>query len=123
MVTNIDAGIAAKAVEAMVRHYGCDPKNIRAAIGPNIRQCCFETDRDVPDAICAALGAAANPYILEKGSKYYVNLTEINALFLKQAGVTDIVSSTECTKCNPQRYWSARITGNHRGSQGAIILR
>ena len=29
-------GIAGKAVAAMVNAYGCDPKNIRAAIGPNI---------------------------------------------------------------------------------------
>ena len=44
------AGIAEKTVEAMVSAFGCDPKNIRAAIGPNIGVCCFETHADVPDA-------------------------------------------------------------------------
>ncbi|MBE6981951.1 MAG: peptidoglycan editing factor PgeF [Ruminococcaceae bacterium] len=117
------AGIAAKAVEAMVSHYGCDPKNIHAAIGPNIRQCCFETNWDVPQAMLDALGEEANAHILPKGDKYYVNLTEINRIFLRRAGVENITASTECTKCNPHRYWSARITGNHRGSQGALILR
>ena len=41
-------GIAAKAVGEMVRLFGCDPSRIRAAIGPAIGQCCFETDSDVP---------------------------------------------------------------------------
>ena len=115
-------GIAKKTVEAMVREYGCDPKNIRAAIGPNIKQCCFETNRDVPDAIRAALGQAAEPYILPKGEKFYLNLSEINAQFLRRAGVRDISIAAECTKCAPYRFWSARVHGNDRGSQGAVIV-
>ena len=117
------AGIAEKAVHAMVAHYGCEPKNIRAAIGPNIGQCCFETDWDVPKAILDTLGEAARPYILQKGNKYFPDLTAINALFLKRAGVVQIDTSDACTHCDPDRYWSARITGGHRGSQGAIIVR
>lgn len=117
------ADIAGKTVRAMVENYGCDPQNIRAAIGPNIKQCCFETDRDVPDAMIAALGKAAEAWVEARGQKYYVNLTAINALFLRRAGVERIEWSTECTHCRPDRYWSARITGNQRGSQGALILR
>ena len=30
--------------------------------------------------------------------------------------------SSECTMCSPDRFWSHRITGNNRGSQGAIIV-
>ena len=116
------AGIAAKTVEAMVTAYGCQPKNIRAAIGPNIGQCCFETDQDVPDAILATLGDQATPYIRQQGHKYYVNLKEINALFLKNSGVAQIEISTHCTACQPDLFWSHRITGGVRGSQGALIV-
>ena len=35
------SAIGAKTVEAMGREFGCDPKNIRAAIGPNIGFCHF----------------------------------------------------------------------------------
>ena len=45
------AGLAEKTVLAMVREYGCKPANIRAAIGPNIGACCFQTDADVPEAM------------------------------------------------------------------------
>ena len=57
-----------------------------------------------------------------KGEKYYVDLKAINALFLQRAGVTAIEISTDCTKCQCHRFWSHRVTGTHRGSQGAIIV-
>ena len=116
------AQIAAKTVRTMVTHYGCRPENIRAAIGPNIGQCCFETDTDVPDAMLAAFGQAAEPFIRSAGEKYYVNLKELNALSLRWAGVQTIELSTECTACSPDRFWSHRVTRGLRGSQGAIIV-
>lgn len=116
------AGIAEKTVRAMAEQFGCDPANIRAAIGPNIAQCCFETDRDVPDAIGEALADEALPYIRQMGEKYYVNLKEINALFLRRAGVERIEISDACTACQHTRFWSHRVTRGERGSQGAIIL-
>ena len=115
-------GIGAKTVEAMVQNYGCDPKNIRAAIGPNIGFCCFETDRDVPDAMVAALGGEVNPFIRPSGNKFYVNLKEINALWLRRAGVEKIELSTACTVCQSDTFWSHRVTRGERGSQGAIIV-
>ena len=116
------ADIAGKTVKAMCDAYGCKPEAIRAAIGPNIGQCCFETDRDVPDAVLEAFGSEAECFIRKAGEKYYVNLKEINALALRRAGVRQVEISQECTMCRPDRYWSHRITGPQRGSQGAIIL-
>ncbi len=116
------AAIAAKTVQAMCRDFGCKAENIRAAIGPNIGFCHFETDRDVPDAMVAAFGEAVQPFIRKAGQKYYVNLKEINALVLRRAGVRHIDISGDCTMCQPHRFWSHRITGGNRGSQGAIIL-
>ena len=116
------AAIGAKTVQAMVDAYGCDPANIHAAIGPNIGFCHFETDADVPDAMIAAFGSEAEAFIRPAGQKYYVNLKEINALALRRAGVRHIEISQCCTMCQPDRFWSHRITGGHRGAQGAIIL-
>ena len=115
------AAIGAKTVQAMCREFGCRPENIRAAIGPNIGPCCFETDADVPDAMVAAFGEEAKAFIRRAGDKYYVNLKEINALALRRAGVRHIDVSRDCTKCQPNRFWSHRITGLQRGSQGALI--
>ncbi len=116
------AGIAAKTVEAMVSAYGCKPENIHAAIGPHIGRCCFETDRDVPDAMLAALGREAQAFIRPRGDKFDVDLTGINTAFLRRAGVESIASSDACTACRTDLFWSHRRMGNLRGSQGAIIV-
>ena len=114
--------IGAKTVAAMVENFGCDPANIRAAIGPNIGFCHFETDADVPEALIAAFGPEVEAYIRRSGEKYYVNLKEINALILRRAGVKHIDISDSCTVCEHTRFWSHRYTKGQRGSQGAIIL-
>ncbi len=116
------AGIAAKTVEAMVSAFGSRPEDIRAAIGPNIGQCCFETDRDVPDAMLAALGEEAAPYIRPVGEKFFVDLKGINALWLRRSGVSNIEISTDCTACSSHRFWSHRVTWGERGAQGAVIV-
>ena len=110
--------IGGKTVAAMVEAYGCDPGNIRAAIGPNIAQCCFETDGDVPAAMVQTYGPEAEQYVRIAGDKYYVNLKEINALSLRRRGVTHVEISESCTMCEHHRFWSHRYTRGLRGSQG-----
>ena len=116
------AGIAAKTVQAMCKAYGCKAENIRAAIGPNIGPCCFETHADVPEAMVESLGEAAKEHIRQVGDKYYVNLKEMNAIWLRRLGVENIEISDACTACDPEHFWSYRRVGDARGSQGAIIV-
>ena len=107
----------------MVQNFGCKAEDIHVAIGPNIGFCHFETDADVPDALLAAFGEEVRPYIRSAGNKYFVDLKEINALILRRAGVRHIEISDACTMCQPDRFWSHRVTGGNRGSQGALIVR
>lgn len=116
------SGIAARMVEAMTRFYGSRPEDIRAAVGPNIGFCHFETDADVPQALRRAYGGEMEPYIREKGEKYLVDLKAVNAWVLEKAGVRNVEVSTACTVCESDRYWSHRVTQGHRGSQGAVIV-
>lgn len=116
------SGIAGKTVDAMVAAFGCKREDIRAAIGPNIGFCHFQTDADVPDAMHAAFGSEVEPFIRPQNGKYYVNLKEINALVLRRAGVRQIEISGCCTMCAPDRFWSHRVTRGQRGAQGAIIV-
>lgn len=117
-------GITARAAEAMVRDYGCNPGHILAALGPCISKCCFETGGEVPEAMTAALGGEAEEYIqrLDSG-KYKVDLKGLNTLWLRRSGVvtTNIDISPDCTLCRPDKYWSHRYTGGERGSQAALI--
>lgn len=115
------ADIAGKTVQAMCREYGCHPSDIRAAIGPNIALCCFETDADVPEAVRAVLGPEGERYIRRTGAKYHVDLKGVNEALLRRAGVEVIDISGECTACRPDRFWSHRVAGPGRGAQAAII--
>ena len=115
------ADIAGKTVKAMCDAYGCLPENIRAAIGPNIGGCCFETDRDVPDAVLAVLGSGGEVFIRKTGEKYHVDLKGVNRELLRRVGVTHIDVSDACTACDPERYWSHRVTRGERGSLAALI--
>ena len=117
-------GIAEKTVRTMARVYGAKPENIRAAIGPGIGKCCFETDGDVPEALRAALGREADACMTaEENGKWHVDLKAANARLLRRAGVLrqHIAVSDACTACQPDLYWSHRITGDARGSQAALI--
>ena len=116
------AGIAGKTVRAMVREFGCKPQDIHAAIGPNAGICHFETDADVPQAMLEAYGPEAEAHIRPQGNKYYVNLKAINALSLRREGVQNISVSNLCTMCQPDLFWSHRITKGQRGAQGGIIV-
>lgn len=112
--------IAQRAVETMVDHYGCRPEDILAAIGPSIGPCCFETDRDVPDA----MPRWAAPHIRPLGGqRWRVDLKAIVALTLERCGLAraHMDVSDHCTACRPDLYWSHRMVGPERGSMAAMI--
>ena len=114
--------IVGKTVQAMQRSFGCDPAQLRAAIGPNIGQCCFQTGPEVPQALLQTYGSEIECFMLRQKEKTYPDLKQINAFALQRAGVTHIEISQECTMCRPNRFWSHRVHGAQRGSQGAIIV-
>ena len=118
-------GIVEKAVAAMAAEYGAKPENILAAIGPCIGKCCFETDSDVPDAIRAALGNDAEPYLEVRSPKYHVDLAGLNRQWLLRSGILPdhIDVCGLCTACRPDLFWSHRKMGNARGVQAAMISR
>ncbi len=115
-------GIVKKAVETMVSAFGSNPADIKAAIGPCISRCCFETHGEVPQAMLDALGDDAKPAIDQVGEKFHVDLKQINGIWLQKAGVTQIDTLPNCTACHPDTFWSHRKTGDARGSLAAIIV-
>jgi len=115
------ANITGITVQRMKDEFGCSPSDIKAAIGPCISMCCFETDADVADAVREALPDYSDLCITSSGSKYMIDLKEINRILLSNSGITDISISDECTSCLSNKYWSHRKTRGQRGSQVALI--
>lgn len=116
-------GIAEKTVRELVRLYGGSPERITAALGPCIGPCCFETDGDVPEAMTAALGAEAEPFLERRGEKWHVDLAGLNRQWLLRAGLREdrIDLCGLCTMCRPDLFWSHRKLGDARGVQCAVI--
>lgn len=105
---------------------GAAAKNIRAAIGPAIDSCCFETGGDVPEAIRNWLGDGAEQFYSNREGipgKYLCDLKSANRERLLLLGLRDenIDISGDCTMCKSELYWSHRVTGGVRGSMASII--
>lgn len=117
------AGILLRTVETMVNAFGADRASMVAVIGPSIRQCCFETDADVPEAMEQSMGEAVHPFIEKRGAKWFVDLQGINASLLASAGLAagNIIDSGMCTYCMSDEFWSHRVTKGVRGVQAGII--
>ncbi len=116
--------IAGNTVRKMQERYGSHPQDIRAAIGPGIGLCCFETGDDVANAVYNILGKDADRFVLPKEEKYMVDLKGINSFLLQKAGLLseNIAVSGECTMCSHEKYWSHRYTKGQRGSQASVIM-
>lgn len=116
--------ILKNALEAMAS-LGASPESVRAALGPAIGACCFETDDDVPDAVTAWLaGDTEGLFVRREDGKTLVDLRSANARRLVQLGVPagQIDLSDECTFCSHEKYWSHRWTKGRRGGQCAGIV-
>ena len=118
------ADILGRAV-AQMEALGARAGSIRAALGPAIGRCCFETDGDVPQAIERYLGGdTAGLFTRRSDGKFLVDLRAANARRLRQLGLRpeNIDLSEECTMCSHEKYWSHRYTKGRRGSQAACIV-
>ena len=114
-------GVAVGKMESL----GAKRENIKAAFGPAIGACCFETDGDVPAAVEKYLGGDVEGlWTLRADGKYLVDLRKANARRLVQLGIPaeNIDISDECTMCSHEKYWSHRYTKGRRGGQAAAIV-
>jgi hypothetical protein len=104
--------MAASLIEAMSDHYGCEPKDIRTAVGPAIGRCHFEVSEDVAEEFRSKMPWSEE--FIDKGikaGKYMIDLKGINARLFSMQGVTDIFVSPVCTYCHEADCWSYRRNG------------
>lgn len=119
------ANIAGKGVEAMVNIFGSKTKDIQAAIGPCISQCCYEVDAPVRDAFKKA-GAAWDLYSKPGASegKWQLDLSGLNRQQLRDAGLGagQVEAEELCVSCNQELFFSYRRDGGDTGRQVGFIM-
>ena len=119
------AGIAANAVRAM-ESIGAKAERIEAVVGPSICQKCFEVGNEVV-AEFARHALSLNSIIVRNSTtfKAHIDLAAANCHLLEQSGVPrgNILMSGLCTKCHPDRFFSARNLGVNSGRVLTGIIR
>jgi len=146
------ARIVEKGVGAMRLHFGSEPGDLRAAIGPGIAACCYAVGEEVRDCFHAQFAYADDlfrestesdpvrqkypllfmtaraPGHSEAGRTIYLDLREASRRQLLAAGVrpANITALDFCTACHTDLFFSHRaekgVTGRQMGVVGICSL-
>jgi YfiH family protein len=103
-------GLADGVLEEGVRALGGGP--VHAAVGPGAGGCCYE----VGDEVAARFPAWARDGRL-------LDLKAVAAARLRDAGVADVIDVGRCTMCEPDVFFSHRVSGPVTGRQGGLAWR
>jgi YfiH family protein len=140
--------IAEKGVGEMRKHFGSDPRNLVAAIGPGVQQCCYDVGEEVRTKFEMQFTYAESLFREVKESdpvrekypmlfltsrapghselpvKLFLDLVEANRRQLLDAGVLakNIDTAAPCTACHTELLFSFRaekgVTGRMMGAAG-----
>jgi hypothetical protein len=136
--------IVEKGVGEMVRRFGSRPRDLKAAIGPGIKGCCYEVGEDVRTRFESQFSYAGSLFREIKESdpvrekypllfltarapghgelppKIFLDLVEANRQQLIAAGVPkkSIETSPLCTNCHPELLFSYRT---EKGKTGRMM--
>lgn len=99
--------IAAKAVKKMREDFNTNPENITALIGPAISLCCYNVGNEVFEKLKETVSDFEGLSEIRNNEKF-VDLKNINARQLNEAGVKEIDVCPYCTSCDNDLFFSYR---------------
>ena len=114
-------GVITKAI-ALMTESGASLKTINAVIAPAICADCYEVGEDVAGEFVSK-GLA--DCVIRSMARPHIELPKAALIQLVVAGVSaeNISVANDCTRCNPQRYFSARRLGIDSGRNFSFIYR
>lgn len=121
--------IAKYAIIQMKKKFNSNPKDIICVIGPTIRKCHFEVQKNVKNEFYNTFNYMKNiDKIIEFNkdtNSYFIDTVEINKELLKEEGILEqnIIDSNICTYCNSNIVHSYRKEGKKAGRNTAIICK
>ena len=119
--------IGVRTIEKMKKEYGCKLEDIICCIGPHIRKCHFEVDKDVRDLFYNKFKNLKEIDNIiefnEDNNKYYIDIAKINKQTLLNIGLKEenIIDSNICTVCNQDICHSYRAEKDLSGRAVTII--
>ena len=141
------ARIVEKGVGDLQHHYGSNPRDVLAAIGPGVHNCCYTVGEELVHAFESQFAYAKdlfreeydfeslhNKYPMlflnqrapghgEPATKIQLDLVEANRRQLLDAGVPEknIFAFADCTSCDTKRFFSHRAEFGKTGRMMAVI--
>lgn len=114
------AEIVRCAIEKMARDFGSVPADLYAAIGPCIRDCCYEVGIEVAQQFVAYF-----PEWEQVTNSRTIDLSEANRRQMEQAGLkrVQIFDCRLCTACGSKEFFSYRREPENPGRMVAAIKR
>jgi copper oxidase (laccase) domain-containing protein len=108
----------------MAMEFGSEPASIWAAIGPCIRECCYEVGPEVSAQFTSLFPEWAN-HPPPGGGKRNLNLAEANIRRMTAAGIPrpQIFDSGICTFCQIETYHSFRRQPSDPGRMLSAVAR
>jgi YfiH family protein len=112
----LDAELPARMIAAFRHVYHVRAQQLAVAIGPAIRDCCYEVGPE--------FGGRFAPYIRERGGRRTCDLIAAAAAQLRRCGVPDtqILDLQRCTACEVRRWFSLRQEGAETGRLTSLIV-
>jgi YfiH family protein len=113
------AEIVKETIAKLGAEYGCQPADLQAAIGPCIRECCYEVSSEV----ASRFPAPARREVL--GARPHLDLAAANKMQMLACGLNaDHIFDCElCTYCDPELFYSYRREPNNPGRMLSFIAR
>ena len=117
------AEIVRHTLTKMRAEFGTDPGDVRAAIGPAARACCYEVGAEVVEAFHAKFPNAEQLFTPTRPSHALVDLQRANREQLSAAGVPAerVHTLPLCTICRPELFFSYRREKKLYGRTGRLL--
>lgn len=116
--------IASNTIQKMIEHFGCNPADIVAGIGPSIGPCCYEVGEEVTHFIQKSFNTTKGYLIMnDRSVKPHFDLWFANHKQLTDLGVKpeNIETAGFCTKCRQDMFFSSRAASGITGRFAAGI--
>ncbi|SRR6266542_1754850 len=106
------AGVIPAAVECIARRWGVRAREIEAALGPAIDDCCYEVGEEVRRALVARAGSELGSVgFRTRERRLYLNLRDFLVAELEALGVVHVLRLGPCTSCRTDLLYSFRKEG------------
>jgi polyphenol oxidase len=117
------AEIARHALAKMREEFGTDARDVRAAVGPAARACCYEVGAEVIEAFGEKFPRAAELFTPTREGHALVDLQRANREQLVAEGVPvgRIHTLPLCTICRPELFFSYRREKKLYGRTGRLL--